>query len=733
MSPHDTRVVTPAAAADDGAATVVRPVSVARRGIAAGSLLVNTYEVERLLGGGGMGEVYLAKHTGLGTRHAIKVIRPAMAMDRQVMDLFYREARVLRGVRHDAVVSYDGFVRDDQGRDYLVMEYVEGPSLVDRLRRGPLSPAEVLTLRDRLAAGLAEAHRCGAVHRDISPDNVILPGDRIEAAKLIDFGVCKLTDPTQETIIGSSFAGKFRYASPEQLGLFGGGVDARSDIYSLGLILAAAAQGRPLDMGDSIEGALRSRQSVPDLSGVPASLQDWLAAMLQPDPAGRPATMEALLERWPAAAGGGSLGSTHRSSKVTAARSDRGVRRGSMWAIGLVSLVGMAGVLYWMLRPLPVAEPGAGTATAAGTGEVEAIVGKDAEVEPGQIQREASQQVPATRGEGAPNASTVEEPARIEVPPDTGLGDVAEIAKEGSPPSEEKPPEREQVVPGARFADPLASGGSGPIMVWLSGGEFQMGSPPEEPGRNPDERLHPARVPEPLAVSETEITVRQFRQFVQATGYRTEVDRESTCLRPDDAWQQLVPDISLSWERPGYEVTDGHPVACINWSDARAYAEWLAQSTGRPYRLPTELEWEYAARAGTASSRFWGDDPKSGCTLANTAECKDTYTYAAPAGTFPPNPFGLRDVLGNLAEWTCSEYGKGYSGTEALCTETAGTSPRVFRGGSWLDAPELVRSAARDGAPANLGLNTVGFRVVRTLHLQTAGDEARVGNVAGRQ
>jgi len=325
-------------------------------GIAAGTLLVNTYRVERLLGGGGMGEVYLARHAGLGTAHAIKVIRPAMAMDRQVMDLFYREARVLRGVRHDAVVSYDGFVRDDLGRDYLVMEYVEGPSLADRLRRGPLKPGEVLTLRDRLAAGLAEAHRRGAVHRDISPDNVILPEDRIEAAKLIDFGVCKLTDPTQETIIGSSFAGKYRYASPEQLGLFGGGVDARSDIYSLGLILAAAAQGRPLAMGDTIEGALRGRQSVPDLSGVPAGLRDWLSAMLQPDPGRRPASMEALLARWPAGAGDGSGRATGPATKGGEQKSRHIGRGAPWWAIGLVLVAGIAGGLYWLLRPLPVVE-----------------------------------------------------------------------------------------------------------------------------------------------------------------------------------------------------------------------------------------------------------------------------------------------------------------------------------------------------------------------------------------
>ena len=351
MSPEETRGMTAHAAADS-AATVLRPVAVAPHGIPPGTLLVNTYRVERLLGGGGMGEVYLARHTGLGTLHAIKVIRPAMAMDRQVMDLFYREARVLRGVRHDAVVSYDGFVRDDQGRDYLVMEYAEGPSLADRLRRGPLSPRDVLALRDRLAAGLAEAHRQGAVHRDISPDNVILPGDRIEAAKLIDFGVCKLTDPSQETIIGSSFAGKYRYASPEQLGLFDGAVDARSDIYSLGLILAAAAQGRPLVMGETVEAALRSRQTVPDLNGVPGSLREWLSAMLQPDPAGRPASMDALLERWPAADG---QRTTQGAARTPEGKGEQSARsgRGLAWVIGLILLVSAAGGLYWLLRPLP--------------------------------------------------------------------------------------------------------------------------------------------------------------------------------------------------------------------------------------------------------------------------------------------------------------------------------------------------------------------------------------------
>ncbi len=289
---------------------------------------------------------------------------------------------------------------------------------------------------------------------------------------------------------------------------------------------------------------------------------------------------------------------------------------------------------------------------------------------------------------------------------------------------------REGISPGIRFADDLAGWGAGPVMIWLPAGEFQMGSPLGEEGRNPDEGLHAARIPQPFAVSETEITLGQFRRFIEDTGYATEVDRESTCLRPNESWQQLVPDMLLSWESPGYQVTDSHPVTCLSWNDAKAYADWLTTKTGHQYRLLTEMEWEYAARAGSTASRFWGNDPNVGCKLANTAECADDYTYAAPAGVYPPNPFGLRDMMGNVAEWTCSDYGKGYGGAETRCSESAARSPRVFRGGSWLDAPGLVRSAARDGAPANLGLSMVGFRLAR---LPDVTAESGAADAAGKR
>lgn len=266
-----------------------------------GTLLLHTYRVERLLARGGMGDIYLARHTELDTQHAIKVIKSDLMSDPSMLALFRREASILREIHDDGVVGYEGFFRDETGRYYLVTEYVKGPSLAQILEERTLSVAEFYVLRDRLCRGLVAAHAKGVIHRDLAPDNVILPDGRIDNAKLIDFGIAKLTQADASTIIGESFAGKYRYASPEQLHVSEHPVDATSDIYSLALVLAAAARGNPLDMGRSLMDACQARRTVPDLSGVPAELQEQLKAMLQPNPSARPQNLNELLRRWPAA------------------------------------------------------------------------------------------------------------------------------------------------------------------------------------------------------------------------------------------------------------------------------------------------------------------------------------------------------------------------------------------------------------------------------------------------
>lgn len=255
-----------------------------------GTILNNTQRIEALIGRGGMGEVYRATNIHTGDQDAIKMIRPDLATDPHVRELFRREAAALRKVRHPSVVSYQGIFGDDSGRLFLVMDFVDGPSLASFIAKGPLAPGDVRRVGVQIAEGLAAAHAGGVVHRDLSPDNVVLRGGSLDHAVLIDFGVAKRLDGSS-TLIGSSFAGKLDYCSPEQCGLYDGAVDHRTDIYSLGLLLAAAAIGKPLPMGSSLARAIRTREVQPDLSAVPEELKPDLARLLEPDPARRAQSM----------------------------------------------------------------------------------------------------------------------------------------------------------------------------------------------------------------------------------------------------------------------------------------------------------------------------------------------------------------------------------------------------------------------------------------------------------
>lgn len=307
-----------------------------------GEIVLFTYRIVRLISRGGMGEIYEAEHIDQRTRHAIKIILPELMGDEAIVALFLREAEALRQIRHAAIVSYDGLFRDESRRLHLVMEYVDGPSLSERLRDGPLTPEEVVALRDRLASGLAEAHDIGICHRDLSPDNILLEHGRLGGAKLIDFGIAKLSDPDAQTVVGSAFAGKFSWASPEQVGLFGAQVDSRSDIYSLGLVLAAAARGRPLDMGRSMMAVVNARRAVPSLDGVPPSLVPQIARMLAPDPLDRPQSMREIV-----------TASAHGPAPSVGTPWRRAFAIATLLCLVLIA----AGGLWWQWRPTAVTPP----------------------------------------------------------------------------------------------------------------------------------------------------------------------------------------------------------------------------------------------------------------------------------------------------------------------------------------------------------------------------------------
>ena len=254
-----------------------------------GEIVLGQYEITSLLGAGGMSEVYRAVHLGLNRQpRAIKVMQGNWSVDDTGTELMIRETEALLRVNHPAVVRCHDLHTDGEGRCYLVMEMLEGISLAEAIKKGPLSVGEVAALGARLTAGLVAAHAVGVVHRDISPDNIVLRNGNVDEATLIDFGIAKMPQSGEGTVL-EGFKGKYSYASPEQLGYFDGKVEGTSDLYSLGLVLAEAATGKSLEMGKTMVEAIQARESLHVLpADIPLGLRSTIEPLLAFDPADRP-------------------------------------------------------------------------------------------------------------------------------------------------------------------------------------------------------------------------------------------------------------------------------------------------------------------------------------------------------------------------------------------------------------------------------------------------------------
>lgn len=262
-----------------------------------GLQLNGMYEIDRHIATGGMGEVYRGHNIQTDDPVAIKIVLPEFARDETIHSLFVKEAKTLGRLAHDAIVRYHVFSKDPViDRLYLAMEYADGESLIDHAKMAPLTPEEVRQLLIRLSSGLAAAHDAEIIHRDLSPDNVILPEGDVTKAKIIDFGIAKSNVAGSRTLIGGKFAGKYNFVSPEQLGLFNGDITGRSDIYSLALVGITALLGKPLDMAGSQLDVIEKRQKLPDLSMLDERLQHVFEAMLQPDPKDRPESMQVIAQ-----------------------------------------------------------------------------------------------------------------------------------------------------------------------------------------------------------------------------------------------------------------------------------------------------------------------------------------------------------------------------------------------------------------------------------------------------
>jgi formylglycine-generating enzyme required for sulfatase activity len=269
-----------------------------------------------------------------------------------------------------------------------------------------------------------------------------------------------------------------------------------------------------------------------------------------------------------------------------------------------------------------------------------------------------------------------------------------------------------------------------PEMVVVPAGRFTMGSPKGEKDRRDHEGpQHVVTFARPFAVGRLHVTVDQFAAFVRKTGY----EASSTC----GTWYPSDSRTDYSWRRPGFTQEGAHPVVCVSWDDAKAYADWIAQETGKPYRLLSEAEFEYAARGRTspgAYPRFWfGNDERDLCRYGNAANrkmrdsvamaknwrvapCDDGYADTSPAGRYAPNAFGLYDMAGNAWQWTADCWHDSYQGAPSdgsAWTAGACKNGHVIRGGSSGTLAEELRAANR--IPYTVANVEGGFRVARTI------------------
>ena len=315
-------------------------------------------------------------------------------------------------------------------------------------------------------------------------------------------------------------------------------------------------------------------------------------------------------------------------------------------------------------------------------------------------------------------------------------------------------------APGSNFRDCTGC----PEMVVVPSGNFKMGSPRDFALSGAEVPRHEVTIGYAFAVGRFEVTRSQFEEFVKETGYAAFAGKGCVVLGiPDLQW---VNDSSKSWQDPGFEQTDDHPVVCVSWEDAKAYLDWISRKSGKKYRLLSEAEWEYASRAGSKDLRPWGDDEKEACRHANVWDetyrkqkglppvtdqafrpelsignlgihdhasspekgslgpwyrvnhwCSDSYAFTAPVGKLEPNGFGLHDAIGNAWEWVEDCLNSNFIGapSDGSVWQSGNCELRVLRGGSWTSIPWDARAAKRLFRAISLRRSDLGFRVAREL------------------
>lgn len=632
------------------------------------------YEILARVGVGGMGVVFKARDRETGEIVALKVLKPEIADRASLMESLKNELRLARKITHKNVCRIYDFNRTGDVAS-ISMEFVQGESLRHVLNRfGAFSPGKAVKIARQICDGLCEAHSQGIVHRDIKPENFMI--DESGNVKLMDFGLAHLLKESSTAAVGTP-----SYMAPEQVQ--GALYDQRADIYALGLVLFEIFTGSAAFNGDTpIAVALQQIVEAPrnprDLEQtVPEHIERAILRCLEKDPTKRFPSVEELKESF--------LDVSLPPQGNFLARARLGMRHGLLATLGFVALAAglvTAVVMYDHSTKNKQEVASFQNAQSVDTEELWNTFLKNHRE--GQLSFAAQERLNKLRIQ-AEEKSKIKFDQNVtanasQPSPAAGIVQVPPVVRKQDPPTEARETGDTKPRPNWTVLIDTAA---------IPGGVFMMG---KEDGKKDEKPRHRVSL-EGFQMSRTEITNRQYIAFLEATGHPRPKD-------PAFAGNYLMNYPNL-------------PVLNVSYQDAVDFCNWASAKYAVTVRLPTEAEWEYAARGGKKDVLYpWGFESPS--TRARYKEKDSRRVQTVEQTAFPPNGFGLYNMSGNVWEWVSDFYSRDYYADSPIKNPTGPERGirRAIRGGSWADDETQLRNANRASRDPSEHSDKLGFRIV---------------------
>ncbi len=637
--------------------------------LSAGFILNNRYRIVKLLGQGGFGAVYRAWDLNLNRACAVK---ENLETDPRAQQQFEREAKILANLNHPNLARViDYFFIPAQGQ-YFVMDFVEGDDLGALLQKngGPLPESQALPWIVQVCEALSYLHGQNPpiIHRDVKLANIKITPDG--KAILVDFGIAKIYDSHLKTTVGAR-AVTPGYSPQEQYGQ--GGTDIRSDVYSLGATLYTLVTGR--EPVESIQRSLNTPLPAPRAlnPSISIPIEQAILKAMEMQPANRYQSAQEFKLALTGTRNSYQLTGHIAAQTYTTAGLQVLSGRSGLWGnkAFLVSLFALAAVTllgfgYW----LATRQGQPGTGEAAGLLPATTV----------------TPQLSAVAGTPIPTPGSTKAPTAI--PP----VDTAVEATSGSP-----------VAVGSIQVSTV----DGMVLAYIPTSDFIMGSTDNE-AEDIEKPAHPVYL-DAYWIDLTEVTNAMFEQFVLATGHTTLAEKTNlsyTYEKETGKWREAV---GYNWRHPWGPSSRlsgrmDHPVVHVAWADAAAYCAWAGR------RLPSEAEWENAARGEQGYRYPWGNTSPNASLLNYDYKVGDT----KPVGSYPDgaSPYGLLDMAGNVWEWLNDWYSETYYSNSPDENPQGPSSGkyRVVRGGSWNNRPAFERAANRSRYSPDFRSIYLGFR-----------------------